>query len=507
MNKRLFNTISTCIFFVFLALFLFLYIFLVFIPYGYTDLTVTVFCVCVNILFLFFVISAVFMVKAYIEYKRFLDDNEYNFGEKITFHNYDIFSKQVERLMNSNKEQYMISFSPVKISVNYEIYQTNEIKKLNRAIVNNLITKFNDKEYKKMKVRYCYDNYCFLIYFRGNKKDVYKIIEDIENKTFELAKEEDLRIFIQTYFGVYNIQDRNTQVNEATNRANVARRIAEYNYDKIVFFDTNMVNGKVDENLANQIIEGLKNKEFVVYYQPKYNLNSKTFIGSEALIRWNSKEHGLVSPIRFINFAENKGLIHELDLYVLDRVCQDLIDEQKRGRRVLPVSVNFSIYEFYCPTFLTDIKSTIEKYNVNPSLVEIEITEGTTHANSFLVTSILKKLKDYGMKILLDDFGLGFSNIGSLKTLPVDVIKIDKSFIDEIVFDYRSRQIVETIVKLAKAMSFQVIAEGVGDVKQVEMLKKLKCDSIQGFYYSQPIPLKEYEKFLANNKFEKKEAK
>lgn len=90
-----------------------------------------------------------------------------------------------------------------------------------------------------------------------------------------------------------------------------------------------MVNGKVDENLANQIIEGLKNKEFVVYYQPKYNLNSKTFIGSEALIRWNSKEHGLVSPIRFINFAENKGLIHELDLYVLDRVCQDLIDEQK----------------------------------------------------------------------------------------------------------------------------------------------------------------------------------
>ena len=149
--------------------------------------------------------------------------------------------------------------------------------------------------------------------------------------------------------------------------------------------------------------------------------------------------------------------------------------------------------------------SEFEKYDVNPLLIEIEITEETTHANSFLVISILKKLKDMGLKILLDDFGLGFSNIKSMKILPIDIIKIDKSFIDEIVYDYKSREIVRAIISFGKALNLQVIAEGVVDAKQVEILKKMKCDQIQGFFYSKPIPKKEYESFLMNNQFEKKE--
>ena len=266
-----------------------------------------------------------------------------------------------------------------------------------------------------------------------------------------------------------------------------------------------MIEGKSDENMANAIVNALRNKEFIVYYMPKFHLQTKRFIGAEALVRWNSKDKGLISPIRFINFAENRGLIHEIDLYVLEQVCKDLEDQKKRGKRLLPVSINFSIYEFYTPTFLDDIKQVIEKYDVNPLLIEIEITEETTHANSFLVISILKKLKDMGLKILLDDFGLGFSNIKSMKILPIDIIKIDKSFIDEIVYDYKSREIVRAIISFGKALNLQVIAEGVVDAKQVEILKKMKCDQIQGFFYSKPIPKKEYESFLMNNQFEKKE--
>ena len=139
-------------------------------------------------------------------------------------------------------------------------------------------------------------------------------------------------------------------------------------------------------------------------------------------------------------------------------------------------------------------------------LIEIEITEETQHANSFLVISLLKKLRELGMRVLLDDFGLGFSNFGSMKILPIDTIKIDKSFIDEIAYDYKARQIVKTIIEFGRIMGIQTVAEGVEDAKQVETLKKLKCDIIQGFYFSKPIPKADYDKFLSSNPFEKKEA-
>ena len=350
----------------------------------------------------------------------------------------------------------------------------------------------------------CYDNYCFIIYIRANKEEVLNIVEMIEQSVYEIAKTEDIRLFVQTFFGMVKVQG-NIQLFELINRANIARRIAEYNYEKVVEYEDKMSNAEGENSgLTKEIVDGLKNNEFVVYYQPKYNLGSKQFIGAEALIRWNHPTLGIVSPIKFINFAENRGLIHEIDLYVLEQVCKNLADEKKRGRKLLPVSVNFSVYEFYCPTFISDIKSTIERYGVNPLLIEVEITEETTHANSFLVISILKNLKDYGLKILLDDFGVGFLNIKSIKNLPIDVIKIDKSFIDEIVYDYKSREIVKTIINLAKAMSYHVIAEGVDNDEQVDTLKKLRCDTIQGFYYSKPMPLKEYEKFLKSNPFEKK---
>lgn len=146
----------------------------------------------------------------------------------------------------------------------------------------------------------------------------------------------------------------------------------------------------------------------------------------------------------------------------------------------------------------------MNKYNIPPTLIEIEITEQTTNANNFIATSILKRIKDLGIRILMDDFGVGYSNIMNIRKTPIDVIKIDKSFIDEIVTDARTRSIVKFLIELCKTNSLESIAEGVNDVKQVEILKKLKCDTIQGYYYSKPLCRNDFEKFLLSNNFEKK---
>ena len=233
---------------------------------------------------------------------------------------------------------------------------------------------------------------------------------------------------------------------------------------------------------------------------------SKRFISSEALIRWDSKKYGLLDPGKFIEKAENGGLIHELDMFVFKKVCEDLNETKRKGRRVIPVSVNFSLYEFYSPNFIDDLIAIIDENKINPSLVEIEVTESTSQSNPFVSISIMKKLKERGLKILMDDFGVGFSNFKNLKKMPIDTIKIDKSFIDEIVIDSKSREIVKFLISLCKVNGLEVVAEGVDNKEQVEILKKFRCDTIQGFFYSKPLNKNEYEKFLLSNDFEKKEA-
>ena len=163
------------------------------------------------------------------------------------------------------------------------------------------------------------------------------------------------------------------------------------------------------------------------------------------------------------------------------------------------------MYEFYSPDFFTNISEIIHNTGVSPSLIEIEVTETTAQANPFMTTSILKKLKEHGFRILMDDFGLGFSNLGNLNRMEFDTVKIDKSFIDGLITDVKSREIVKFLIALCHTNNMDVIAEGVDKVEQVEILKRVKCDTIQGFFYSKPLPLNDYLALLENNQFEKKE--
>ena len=442
-------------------------------------------------------------------FKTLQMENEYYFGVRSAFNNLYVFQKRLEFLTDIHKKknhsEHIIGFTFSSLIISQNINRNNEIYSMNHHIANFLEQLPSKINCKKRDFVFAFSRGAFLIcIFRQNEQSIQKICELISKDIYEYAEANCRHIWVQPFFGVTVIEGIEEITHQIDNSL-LARDFSEKNFETITYYRPNF-RKSVAQSDIEEMTQALEKKEFVVYYQPKFDLNNRRFISSEALIRWNSKKYGLLSPTKFINKAEDVGLIHDIDVYVLRQVCEDLNDMMRRGRRVLPVSVNFSLYEFYSENFLDAIMSILEEYKIPTNLIEIEITEATSQTNQFLSISIIKKLKDKGIRVLMDDFGIGFSNVGNLKKIPFDVVKIDKSFIDDIVTDTKSREIVKFLIGLCKVNGMEVVAEGVDNKEQVEILKKAKCDTIQGFYYSQALNKKDFEKFLLDNPFEKKEA-
>ena len=438
------------------------------------------------------------------------NDNEYNLGERSTFNNLYAFQRQVEYRVKINnrffkKSQHIIAFTFSSLAVAQNVNRNREIYALNSHIASFLDEIPGKINCKKNAVVSAFSRGAFLIYLQKQSEQVIQnICEILTKEIYDFGEANCPHTWVQPFFGIAVISGEETLTHQIEN-ALLARDHSEKNFETITFYQPSF-RKSVSSSEVDELYEALEKKEFVVYYQPKFDLNNKQFISSEALIRWNSKKYGLLAPTKFLAKAESIGLIHDIDIYVLRQVCEDLNDLIRRGRRTLPVSVNFSLFEFYSTNFLDKIMSILDEFKVPPHLIEIEITEATSQANQFLSISIIKKLKEQGIRVLMDDFGIGYSNVGNLRKIPFDVVKIDKSFIDGIVTDTKAREIVKFLIGLCKINGMEVVAEGVDNKEQVEILKKAKCDTIQGFYYSKALEKKAFEDFLLNNPFEKKEA-
>ena len=433
-------------------------------------------------------------------------ENRYNLSRESLFFNYQLFEKRINKLIKINKKpgSYVISFTASKRTVMRNLYRNGTITQLNGFIsdyINELLG--HNKEYDPNKFAYCYYHGQFVIYTYLPLNKVQEIILNIQKEIYAIVARNDLKVYAIPYFGVAEVKP-GLSLFEILDNALTARDYSEKHFESETFYSDDL---RKDASLSEveELREAIQNNEMEVYYQPKFHLATRKFVGCEALVRWNSPRYGLLTPARFLDRAEVSGLIHEIDMFVFRRVCEDLASIRRKGDRMLPVSVNFSMYEFYSPDFFDNISKIINKTGVSTSLIQIEVTETTAQANPFMTTSILKKLKENGFRILMDDFGLGFSNLGNLNRMEFDTVKIDKSFIDGLITDSKSREIVKFLIALCKTNNMEVIAEGVDKIEQVEILKKAKCDVIQGFFYSKPLPIRDYQDFLNNNPFEKKE--
>ncbi|WP_243463071.1 putative bifunctional diguanylate cyclase/phosphodiesterase [Mesobacillus boroniphilus] len=242
--------------------------------------------------------------------------------------------------------------------------------------------------------------------------------------------------------------------------------------------------------------KAIERDELELYYQPQINLLTNEISSFEALLRWNNSEFGFISPAEFIPLAEDTGLIIPIGNWVIDGACRQIKEWTEKAGKPIRIAINISPKQFMQLDLVRVIKSSMEKYNIEPSLLEIEITEGAMQDTKETIL-ILKRLKDLGIKISVDDFGTGYSSLSYLKQFPIDVLKIDQSFIRDIKYNGKDAAIITTIIHLGNSLGMEVIAEGVEEQSQVDFLTNADCEKAQGFFFAKPLRSQEAEeKFI-----------
>ncbi|MBQ7608032.1 MAG: EAL domain-containing protein [Desulfovibrionaceae bacterium] len=247
--------------------------------------------------------------------------------------------------------------------------------------------------------------------------------------------------------------------------------------------------------IEESMLPGLQNREFQVYYQPKHSLKDDTIVGAEALVRWVHPQMGFVGPNIFIPLFEHNGFITQLDMYVWEEVCREIRHCLDIGFSIVPISINVSRMDFDLPNLADIITGLADKYNVDHSLIHIELTESMCSENPELIFSTCKKLHDSGITIELDDFGSGYSSLSSLSSMNIDVMKLDVSLI-RLASKTKNYSLIRFAIMLAESMKLKTVAEGVETEDQATALRVLGCDYVQGFYFSKPMSQSDFEPYL-----------
>ncbi|MBO5372795.1 MAG: EAL domain-containing protein, partial [Lachnospiraceae bacterium] len=305
---------------------------------------------------------------------------------------------------------------------------------------------------------------------------------------------------VYIHIGIYEIEDRNVPLNTMCNRAEMALQTIKDSYVKrYAFYDEKMRQEMLEEQeLAGQMKDALDEGQFFINLQPVYSVATGLPVSAEALVRWRHPEKGVISPGKFIPLSEKNGFIMKLDRFVWEEVCKMLADFRSRGIKTMPISINVSRVNFYSTDLCEFLMGLLKKYNLESSCLKLEVTESAYTENSQQMLTAMETLQKNGFKIMMDDFGSGYSSLNMLKNVLVDVLKIDMMFIRNLEVSERASNILAYVVRMAKALNMEIVAEGVETENQRDFLGHCGCDCIQGFYYSKPLDIADYEALLCS---------
>jgi EAL domain-containing protein (putative c-di-GMP-specific phosphodiesterase class I) len=250
---------------------------------------------------------------------------------------------------------------------------------------------------------------------------------------------------------------------------------------------------RFDAELENDVRSAMKDGDFRVYVQPKYDARTRVLAGGEALIRWQHKTKGFMTPDKFVPLFERNGFITEIDMYVYDKVCamqRKLIDE---GYTPVPISVNQSRLHLYRSDYIETLKTILNRYGLPAKYVELEITENIALSSGEVLEAAVKKIHSLGFTVSMDDFGSGESSLNILKDIDIDVLKLDRMFFLETENNTKARQIIKSVIDMANRLKISTVAEGVENEEQLRFLQDAGCDLIQGYLLGKPMPYEEFE--------------
>ncbi|MFW5809202.1 MAG: putative bifunctional diguanylate cyclase/phosphodiesterase [Halanaerobium sp.] len=348
---------------------------------------------------------------------------------------------------------------------------------------------------------YSYDYDKFILVFDNLEKNIK--IKEKADKIMNLIKEfwsrGKIEYFVDLKIGISTYPVSGGDVETLISAAQLAANKTDSENKSIEIYNHQMFKDKLEsENLKRDLRAAVKKEEFVLYYQPKMRSSDHKISSLEALIRWQHPTLGMVSPCKFIKLAEETGLIREIGDWVLEEAFKQLSLWQQKYDSQISVSVNLSPMELYDCDKIEKIRKLQQYYQINKKLLEFEITENVLLDNRGNPLQILEQLKNLGFSIALDDFGIGYSSFSYLARLPIDTLKIDKSFIDKL-DDEKNMILIDSIINLSHKMKLEVVAEGIETAEQLKIVSDLDCDQIQGYYFYKPLTLAEIEKVLNEN--------
>ena len=322
----------------------------------------------------------------------------------------------------------------------------------------------------------------------------------IEEISKNLYADKEGKTPVNLQLGIYQNVDKSLDVDMRFERAKGAlEKIRGSVMQSVSVFDNKHQDQELfEEQLIEEFPVAIKEKQFVVYYQPKYNIKGETprLSSAEALIRWNHPKLGLVSPGIFVPLFERKGLIRLLDLYVWEEAAAQIRRWKEQFGKTVPVSVNVSRVDLYDPCLLQTLQGIVERNGLDCADLLLEITESAYTDEVDMILSRVKSLRDAGFKIEIDDFGTGYSSLSMINKIPLDALKIDMIFVRNAFAGQNDSQMIKIIIDLASYLGVPTIAEGVESKDQIEALRKLGCDIVQGYCFSKPVPPQEFEKFI-----------
>lgn len=403
------------------------------------------------------------------------------------------FYRTVRELLSENTEETFAfaRFDIDRFKMINNFYGVKEGDKVLQSVASELrriSTVFDHFVYGRL------ENDVFAVCMPFKEENVELLVNALQINLRKVNKDYNIKVSC----GVYVINDDTLDVSEMYDRAFQAAKSCKGKFvQSIAYYNESMIEDMRQEQfIINEVNRAIDEEQFEVYLQPKINLVTDRSYGAEALVRWNHPEKGMISPGEFIPIYERNGIIGRLDQYMWCRVCKLLRRWLDEGKQPNPISVNVSRVNIYNPQLVQIFKKLLTEYQIPAELLNLELTESAFMEDQDLIMRMMSNLHQLGFKIMMDDFGSGYSSLNVLLETPFDVLKLDKKFMDNMMASDKGKLILEYVVAMAKKLELELLAEGVETKEQVELLSKIGCDRVQGYYYAKPMPEDEFFELL-----------
>ncbi|MBR6228111.1 MAG: GGDEF domain-containing protein [Eubacterium sp.] len=404
------------------------------------------------------------------------------------------FERLVKNVLSSGHGYVMVHANIDRFKLINDAYGDEEgdriLKKIHQIIDDEL-------GWDEVSGRLMADNFGILMHYHSIAK-LDERLERISDRFAELSDANGTPYGISMFYGVYVIDPKeDLEVGALLERANLGRKNITFNNFRVplgVYDDKDRQRMNRDRELEKKMHSAMAHGDFIPYLQPKVDLESDRIAGAEALIRWMDPEEGMIYPAEFIPLFEKNGFVINIDIYMFEEVCKMVDRWNQIGYRIIPISVNLSRCHFEVPEFFEYYEAIYEKYDIPKGAIEIELTESLFYNDLNSLNDLVTRIHKLGMTCSIDDFGSGYSSLNMLKDVRVDTLKLDRVFFKSSEDDARGKDVIRSVINLAQALDLKTVSEGVEINDQVEFLRDMNCDLIQGYVFFKPLSIREFEK-------------